>query len=125
MVQLLKVRMQASCLAGTDKDTQRAGVVVLKEVQRKAVDRGNVKGDLGTGRARVGADDIAVAGSDGADHAVLELGGRHVGVRGAGVGVAVQEVRVNATLSVESVAARLELAKLGEEEDQRALLASV
>jgi len=73
-------------LTGTDVETERARVIVLEELERKAVGGRQLEADCGTSWAAVGADDVAVAGLEAADGAVLQSLGWLVGIGRALVG---------------------------------------
>jgi len=74
------------CLTGTDVETKRARVIVLEELERKAVGRGQLEADGGTTWAAVRADNVAVARLEAADGTVLQSLGWLVGVGRALVG---------------------------------------
>jgi len=114
-----------SRLASADVKSKRARVIVLEELESKTAGRGKLKADGGTGWALVGADDVGVARLEAADGTVLESLRWLVGVCGALVGGAGQNVRNKTTLTVEAVRASLELVQLWEQEDEGASLAGV
>lgn len=114
-----------TCLARANVETKRARVIVLEEVQGKAAGSRELKADSAVGWALVGADDVRVARLQAADGAVLRSLRWLIGVGGALVGDAGENVRNETALSVELVRASLKLAQLREEEDKRACLSGV
>lgn len=111
-------------LAGSDIQTDGRGVVVLEVVEVGRAGVADLVRDGLASRAGEGGDGVVVARRDG-EGTKLALDTRGVAVAGRLLGRGVQRSEANLAVTAEAERRGLEVFLLGEEEDERALLARV